>query len=63
MFRFHVMDYGDAEEIDNQLLFWIALFSTLAAVSGLTLTYFRVLRRTTNKRKPMLSKRKHSGVT
>ena len=62
MFRFHVMDYGDAEEIDNQLLFWIALISTLAAVSGLTLTYFRVLRRTKNKRKPMLSKRKHSGV-
>ena len=58
----HVMDYGDAEEIDNQLLFWIALFSTLATVSGLILVYFRVLRRTKNKRKPMLSKRKHSGV-
>ena len=62
VFRFHVMDYGDAEEIDNQLLFWIALFSTLATVSGLILVYFRVLRRTKNKRKPMLSKRKHSGV-
>jgi uncharacterized iron-regulated membrane protein len=62
VFRFHVMDYGDAEEIDNQLLFWIALFSTLATVSGLILLYFRVLRRTKNKRKPMFSKRKHSGV-
>jgi len=62
MFRFHVMDYGDAEEIDNQLLFWIALLSALATLSGLILTYFRVLRRTKNKRKPMLSKRKHSGV-
>jgi uncharacterized iron-regulated membrane protein len=62
VFRFHVMDYGDAEEIDNQLLFWIALFSTLATVSGLILVYFRVLCRTKNKRKPMFSKRKHSGV-
>jgi uncharacterized iron-regulated membrane protein len=62
MFRLHVMDYGDAEEVDNLLLFWIALLSTLATVSGLILMYFRVLRRTKNKRKSMLNKRNHSGA-
>jgi hypothetical protein len=27
-----VMDYGDAEEVDNLLLFWIALLSTFATI-------------------------------
>ncbi|MEH6713966.1 MAG: PepSY domain-containing protein [Paraglaciecola polaris] len=49
MFRFHVMDYGDEEEIDNMLLFWIALAGLLACILGLILVYFRVFRRDNNK--------------
>jgi len=44
MFRFHIMDYGDAEEIDNMLLFCIALFAIVACILGLMLTYFRVFK-------------------
>ena len=44
MFRFHIMDYGDAEEIDNMLLFWITLFGIAACILGLVLTYFRVFK-------------------
>jgi uncharacterized iron-regulated membrane protein len=68
MFRFHVMDYGDAEEVDNLLLFWIALLSTFATISGLVLTYFRVFGRKSrrkpmsNKRKNIFKKRNHSGA-
>ncbi|AZG75038.1 PepSY domain-containing protein [Shewanella livingstonensis] len=62
MFRFHVMDYGDAEEVDNQLLFWVAFLAVLATISGLVLTYFRVFRHRRNKQKSMLSSRKHPGV-
>lgn len=44
MFRFHIMDYGDAEEIDNMLLFWFTLAGILACIFGLMLTYFRVFK-------------------
>tara|TARA_R110001606_G_scaffold370985_2_gene527640 strand:+ start:5779 stop:6546 length:768 start_codon:yes stop_codon:yes gene_type:complete len=44
MFRFHVMDYGDAEEIDNMLLFWVCLFAIIACVFGLVLVYYRVFK-------------------
>nr|WP_325042619.1 PepSY domain-containing protein [Pseudoalteromonas sp. T1lg88] len=44
MFRFHVMDYEDSE-IDNQLLFWVTLFSILAALAGMVLVYFRVFKK------------------
>ncbi|NMP30692.1 PepSY domain-containing protein [Thalassotalea sp. M1531] len=50
MFRFHVMDYQDSE-IDNQLLFWIALFGLIAAFSGAALAYFRVYKPYQHKRK------------
>lgn len=43
MFRFHAMDY-EKGEIDNSLLFWVTLFSILAALAGLVLTYFRVFK-------------------
>ncbi|QOL25648.1 efflux RND transporter permease subunit [Thalassotalea sp. LPB0316] len=43
MFRFHVMDY-QASEIDNQLLFWFALFGLLAAITGAVLSYDRVVK-------------------
>lgn len=44
MFRFHVMDYNDGDEIDNMLLFIVVLFALLAAISGLILTYVRVIK-------------------
>ncbi len=44
MFRFHVMDYDDGENIENALLFCFALFGIVAAISGLVLTYFRVFK-------------------
>ncbi|RTR38785.1 PepSY domain-containing protein [Shewanella canadensis] len=40
MFSLHVMDYED-EDASNWLLFWFILFSLLAAILGLVLTYFR----------------------
>jgi len=43
MFSLHVMDYED-EDPSNWLLFWFVLFSLLAAVSGLVLTYFRIFK-------------------
>jgi uncharacterized iron-regulated membrane protein len=46
MFRFHVMDYDDGADIDNSLLFWFTLLGILAAVLGMVLVYFRVLRKT-----------------
>ncbi|MBL4941284.1 MAG: PepSY domain-containing protein [Colwellia sp.] len=46
MFNFHMMDYSDGE-IDNWLLFWFTLFSIVAAVMGLILTYFRVFKKET----------------
>jgi Cu(I)/Ag(I) efflux system membrane protein CusA/SilA len=44
MFRFHVMDYEDGDDIDNMLLFWITLAGILACIFGLILTYFRVFK-------------------
>jgi|TARA_R110001583_G_scaffold113010_2_gene263344 Cu(I)/Ag(I) efflux system membrane protein CusA/SilA len=44
MFRFHVMDYEDGDEIDNLLLFWVTLAGILACIFGLILTYFRVFK-------------------
>ena len=43
MFSLHVMDYED-EDPSNWLLFWFVLFSLLAAILGLVLTYFRVFK-------------------
>lgn len=51
MFRFHVMDYGDDVEIDNMLLFWIALAGALACIFGLILVYFRVFKKDSNEPK------------
>jgi hypothetical protein len=42
MFRFHVMDYDDGEDIDNSLLFWFTLLGIFASVLGMALVYFRV---------------------
>jgi Cu(I)/Ag(I) efflux system membrane protein CusA/SilA len=44
MFRFHIMDYGEDEDVANQLLFWFAGFGIIACISGLSLTYFRVFK-------------------
>ena len=43
MFSFHVMDYED-EDPANSLLLWVALLSLLAVISGLVLTYYRVIK-------------------
>lgn len=44
MFRFHVMDYEDGGDIDNLLLFCLTFLGSIGAVTGLTLTYFRVFK-------------------
>ncbi len=43
MFSLHVMDYEE-EDPSNWLLFWVVLFSLIAALLGLVLTYFRVFK-------------------
>ncbi len=43
MFSLHVMDYED-EDPANQLLFWFALFAAFAVITGMVLTYNRVLK-------------------
>jgi len=47
MFRFHIADYQNGEP-DNLLLFWCSLLGILAAITGLVLTYYRVIK---NKKK------------
>ena len=42
MWRFHIMDYDDGENVSNWFLFLVATFGLLAALSGATLTYYRV---------------------
>jgi hypothetical protein len=44
MFRLHVMDYDDGENVSNWLLFIIALLAQFAVCSGLVLTYFKVIK-------------------
>ena len=43
MWRFHIMDYDDGENVANWLLLVIAGMGLLAAIFGAMLTYFRVL--------------------
>ncbi len=45
MFRFHVMDYDDGEDVDNLLLFCFSFLGIFACLAGLVLVYFRVVRR------------------
>ena len=42
MWRFHIMDYDDGENVSNWFLFLVTTLSLLAAISGAVLTYFRV---------------------
>ncbi|MFT6193149.1 MAG: putative iron-regulated membrane protein [Cognaticolwellia sp.] len=44
MFRLHIMDYGDDEDVSNWLLFFITLLGFFAVFSGLVLTYFKVIK-------------------
>ena len=44
MFRFHIMDYSSGEDIDNALLFWVALLASFGALTGMVLVYFRVFK-------------------
>jgi len=43
MFSLHVMDYEE-EDASNWLLFWVVLFSLMAALLGVVLTYFRIFK-------------------
>ncbi|MGZ9899755.1 PepSY domain-containing protein [Shewanella gaetbuli] len=56
MFRFHIMDYSSGEDIDNQLLFWVALFSLLSVSSGGILIYYSVIKPYTKKRQRIINK-------
>lgn len=51
MFRFHVMDYDDGGNVSNWFLFIIALLAQFAALSGLVLTYFKVIKPAFNNNK------------
>ena len=42
MWRFHIMDYDDGENVSNWFLFLVAILGLMAAVTGAVLTYFRV---------------------
>lgn len=44
MFRFHIMEYGGESDVSNWLLFIISTLALIAALSGLVLTYSRVVR-------------------
>jgi len=48
MFRFHVMDYDDGDDIDNTLLLVFGLLSVLATLTGIVLIYFHVIRKPGN---------------
>ena len=56
MFRFHVMDYDDGENVSNWFLFIIALLAQFAVLSGLVLTYFKVI-------KPAFTNNKKRGIS
>ena len=53
MFSLHVMDYEE-EDPANKLLLWVALFSLLAVISGMVLTYYRLIKGRWSKRKKSL---------
>lgn len=42
MWRFHIMDYDDGENVSNWFLFLVATLGLMAAIAGAVLTYFRV---------------------
>ena len=42
MWRFHIMDYDDGENVSNWFLFLVATMGLLAAFSGAVLTFYRV---------------------
>lgn len=42
MWRFHIMDYDDGENVSNGFLFLVAVLGLLSAFAGAVLTYFRV---------------------
>ena len=44
MWRFHIMDYDDGENVSNWFLFVIALLGISAVITGAVLTYYRVFR-------------------
>jgi len=43
MWRFHIMDYDDGENVSNWFLFLVATLGLMAAIAGAVLTYYRVL--------------------
>jgi uncharacterized iron-regulated membrane protein len=61
MFRFHIMDYGDAEDVGNWLLFVVAFFAILGCLLGLVMTWFLVVKPFKNK--AVSNKNKPRGVS
>lgn len=45
MWRFHIMDYDDGENVSNGFLFIVALLGFVASILGAILTYHKVLKR------------------
>ncbi|RZM71055.1 hypothetical protein C3B51_22915 [Pseudoalteromonas rubra] len=43
MWRFHIMDYDDGENVSNWFLFLVATLGLMGAITGAVLTYYRVL--------------------
>lgn len=43
MWRFHIMDYYDGENVSNWFLFLVATLGLMGAITGAVLTYYRVL--------------------
>jgi uncharacterized iron-regulated membrane protein len=60
MFRFHIMDYGDAEDVGNWLLFVVAFFAILGCLLGLVMTWFLIVKPFKNK--AVSNKNKPRGV-
>lgn len=44
MWRFHIMDYDDGENVGNWLLTLLAISGLIAALAGAVLTYFRIVK-------------------
>jgi len=44
MWRFHIMDYDDGQNVSNWFLLVVGLLGLVSAISGLVLTYIRVVK-------------------
>ncbi|WP_412842152.1 PepSY domain-containing protein [Cognaticolwellia aestuarii] len=61
MFRLHVMDYDDGENVSNWLLFIFALLAIFATCSGLVLSYYKAIKPIIRQRKKAIKSSKYIG--